>query len=211
MRGSLAMALVALGACVPSKGPLMEPGSDCLSCHDGAAARRWTAAGTWSGEGAHVSITDADGKSFTLRTNRVGNFYTAEPLAFPFRVSVDGAQMPTAVDYGGCNRCHALGGTIQTGPDMLPGSDCLSCHDGKGVPRFTAAGTWPPPADISITDSAGNRVPLSANQVGNFFTDVPLTFPLSVSVNGTTMEGGLSEADGASCNRCHPRAGGGGG
>jgi hypothetical protein len=31
---ALAAALLAL-ACVPSEGPLMEPGRDCLECHGG--------------------------------------------------------------------------------------------------------------------------------------------------------------------------------
>lgn len=43
----------------------MAPGEDCLSCHDGGAARRWTAAGTFPGRGRAVTLTDAKGKSFT--------------------------------------------------------------------------------------------------------------------------------------------------
>lgn len=108
---AVAAALVALAACVPEEGPLMKPGEDCLECHGGGdEARTWTAAGTWGGQGSHVTITDSNGKSFTLRTNQVGNFYTAERLAFPLRVSVDGSEMPDPVTYGGCNACHGEGG-----------------------------------------------------------------------------------------------------
>ncbi len=99
-----------LAACIPEEGPLMEPGSDCMECHDGGEARHWTAAGTFGGQGNAVSITDAKGRSFTLRTNQAGNFYTAEPLAFPLRVSVNGAAMPGLVTDGSCNRCHGDGG-----------------------------------------------------------------------------------------------------
>ena len=91
----------------------MKAGQDCLECHGGGGgeeeARAWTAAGTWS-RGAHVSITDSAGKSFTIRGNDVGNFYTAESLRFPLTVSVDGTPMPGTVTYGGCNRCHGGGG-----------------------------------------------------------------------------------------------------
>ncbi len=110
MRAPATIALVLAMACIPEEGPLMEPGSDCLECHDGGEARRWTAAGTWGGQGNAVSIQDAGGKSFTLRTNQAGNFYTAESLSFPLRVSVNGRAMPSAVSDGSCNRCHGEGG-----------------------------------------------------------------------------------------------------
>ena len=106
----LALALLLLCACIPEEGPLMAPGADCLDCHGGDEAKTWTAAGTWTAEGQHVWISDANGKSFTLRTNQVGNFYTAEPLVFPIAVSVDGVPMGVAVTYGGCNSCHGSGG-----------------------------------------------------------------------------------------------------
>ena len=86
----------------------MAAGQDCLGCHDGGDAKRWTAAGTWA-SGSHVTLTDATGRRISLRTNQVGNFYTAERLAFPLTVAVDGATMPTPVTYGGCNRCHGAG------------------------------------------------------------------------------------------------------
>jgi hypothetical protein len=99
----------------------MDPGGDCLSCHGGqVSAPRWTVAGTLYGapyvpgsaglEGAHVLVTDANGRSLTLRTNRVGNFYTAESLAFPLHVcAVRGGTtscMGEAVTRGSCNVCH---------------------------------------------------------------------------------------------------------
>jgi hypothetical protein len=113
----LALLSALLGAaCIPNPGPTMSPGQDCLECHGGGGGEEdavaWTVAGTWSGEGHHVSITDSAGKSFTLTTNQVGNFYTREPLQQPLHlsVSVDGRAMPGTVSYGGCNRCHGSGG-----------------------------------------------------------------------------------------------------
>jgi len=90
-----------------------------MECHGGGGggereedAPPWTVAGTIAGvRGAHVAITDANGWSFTLRSNRVGNFYTAEPVVFPIQVSVDGSAMGTAVSKGSCNAagCHPGG------------------------------------------------------------------------------------------------------
>lgn len=84
----------------------MAAGQDCLGCHDGSSAKRWTAAGTFPGRGRTVVLADANGKTVTLVTNEVGNFYTSEPLAFPIRPSVNGEQMDPSATYGGCNSCH---------------------------------------------------------------------------------------------------------
>jgi hypothetical protein len=103
-------------ACVPEEGPMMEPGHDCMECHGGGggdeSGRTWTVAGTWERQGQQVGIVDAAGKSFTLHTNKAGNFWSSEPITYPLRVSVDGTPMPAAVTAGGgsCNRCHGNGG-----------------------------------------------------------------------------------------------------
>jgi hypothetical protein len=102
----------------------MKPGEDCLHCHDGGRARRWTVAGTVypridSGRdagflGAHVQLRDASGWTISLQTNAAGNFYTAESLAFPLQACVerDGATVcmegPVEQGQGSCNTCHAL-------------------------------------------------------------------------------------------------------
>ncbi len=212
MRTPAALALLLAAACVPSQGPLMEPGQDCLKCHDGGGARRWTVAGTWPPRGTQVTITDSAGKSFTLRTNEAGNFYSAESIQFPLTVSVGGTPMSAPVPYGGCNHCHAGGVTF--GPLMLPGEDCLACHDGTyGVKQFTAAGTWSGPnLIVSLTDANGTTVSgateptLVTNSAGNFYTTTPLVLPLrSASVQGRTM----TQPPYSGCNRCHPRGTGG--
>ncbi len=132
-----ALALV-LGACTPDNGPTMRPGDDCLRCHGGSAstaqvrgeeggegeddARAWSLAGTVypsvnssasAGiEGVDVEVTDAAGFSFVLQSNVVGNFYSAEKVAFPLRVCVgrNGARrcMESLAQNGACNSCHAL-------------------------------------------------------------------------------------------------------
>jgi hypothetical protein len=188
----------------------MQPGADCLGCHNGATATRWTVAGTWGGQGGRVSLQDANGKSVTVTTNQVGNFYTAEALAFPLQVSVNGVAMPgglSAAQGGSCNRCHSNGGE-PPGPLMSPGQDCLACHDGTAAKLWSVAGTWlPQGSNVLITDRNQTTVTLSTNQVGNFYTDAPLVFPLTVRVNGDTMPGTLTYGG---CNRCHGSGGGAG-
>jgi hypothetical protein len=117
---ALGATLLGAAGCIPEEGPMMEPGSDCMECHDGGEARRWTAAGTFRGQGSQVVLQDAAGRTLTLHTNRVGNFWTAEPLAFPLRrVSVNGSVMPStpAVTQGSCNRGNACHGGGSNGGD----------------------------------------------------------------------------------------------
>jgi hypothetical protein len=179
----------------------MEAGHDCLRCHDGTSARRWTAAGTFW-QGAHITLTDSAGTSFTLRGNQVGNFYTAEPLVFPLTVTVEGRTMTDPATYGGCNRCHGLNAAASgaIGPLMAPGQDCLPCHDGATAKRWTVAGTWTPDAVVTVTDTSGQAVSLVGNQAGNFYTDAPLAFPLTAVVNGQQMPAQVTYGG---CNKCH--------
>jgi hypothetical protein len=140
-------------ACEPTNGPLMKPGSDCLGCHDGHAAKRWTIAGTiYDGpvdapgaavEGATVRITDATGWTLERETNQAGNFYTAEHVAFPIQVCVTrhGAEacMTEPVPSGtGCNACHGPQGILTPANhaalfDIAAASKhgaigCVECH-----------------------------------------------------------------------------------
>jgi hypothetical protein len=118
----LALAAGGVGGCGLEGSPTMEPGRDCLECHDGGEGKRWSFAGTvyrtadaspGAGVlGAHVQIRDANGWRFQVRTNVAGNFYSAEKVAFPLQVCVEyrGATscMTEPVARGGCNGCHAV-------------------------------------------------------------------------------------------------------
>lgn len=111
---------LALAGCVPEEGPLMNPGVDCLECHGRGDAPGWTFAGTvFRSEsspasegvrGVRVHATDATGRSVTVTSNDAGNFYLADDLTFPLRVSIERGgeveEMEDPVLYGGCNRCH---------------------------------------------------------------------------------------------------------
>lgn len=203
-----AVVLVLAAGCIPDEGPLMKPGEDCLSCHGGGGeGQRWTVAGTWA-RGAKVDVVDANGKSLTMTGNKVGNFYTAESLAFPLRsITVNGEAMPAtasrcadAFSYGGCNRCHAGGGPIDAGPLMRPGEQCLACHGngGSACTKFSSAGTFTDVPLGTLVDVGG--VTTRTNSVGNFFVTAPITFTANASVGGRSMEGGAPDGD---CNRCH--------
>ena len=225
MKRAAGLALI-VAACVPSQGPSMRPFEDCLGCHDGGRARRWTVAGTWA-KGVHVTVLDANGRSVTMRGNEVGNFYTAEPLAFPLTVWVDGRLMtsttdhvsPQPITYGGCNVCHHAD-TITVGPLMAPGVDCLGCHGpgGMATAKFTAAGTWGGAAGQTVT--LGGAYATTTNAVGNFVfcasgdpctwdgasygTVAPIQIsgasPTTVTVGGGE---GMSNLTYGGCNRCH--------
>lgn len=125
---------LALLACVLSCSSADDPkalrnlGDECVSCHkSGAKAAQWpfTAGGTIYRtssddpvpglEAVTITLTDARGKVLRLRSNRAGNFFTKEPLAFPVAVRVqrDGAERAEAVEAGPCNEgacngCHTL-------------------------------------------------------------------------------------------------------
>jgi hypothetical protein len=138
VRRAACVALLVLAACVPDPGPTMNPGEDCLTCHDGSGAPRWTAAGTVyrtidanpddGVAGVSIHLTDASGRTITLRSNEAGNFYTRERLTFPIGAAIeqDGVrqEMPHIVEYGGCNRCHA-----QPPQEDAPGRISLTGHD----------------------------------------------------------------------------------
>lgn len=217
MRFALSTALAALlAACSGENGPLMSAGQDCLGCHDGGAARRWTVAGTWA-RGAHVDIVDAHGKTVSLRGNKVGNFYTAEPLAPPLTVTVDGRTMPPSatgspLGYGGCNLCHVNGAVVAL-DDMAPGRDCLRCHTGGLAKRFYAAGTWTPGSTVVVNGTKASSTNTTRPASGNFHVDVDLGAITSASVTTGGQTRTMTPVGGASsiyggCNACH---GGGGG
>jgi hypothetical protein len=121
--GCVLLGLAILSGCAERHDSSMRPGSDCLTCHDGAVAPRWSVAGTvfpCAGAdvgagvaGVTVVITDDAGTELLrLTSNGVGNFYSVIPLPSAIRASVqrNGARqaMPAAQSLGACNSCHAI-------------------------------------------------------------------------------------------------------
>jgi hypothetical protein len=208
--------LVLVGSCIPQEGPMMDPFQDCLACHSsGGDARTWTAAGTWF-KGSRIEIVDSNGKTISLRGNRAGNFYTAEGLAFPITIAVDGVVMAASTSpttplrsvYGGCNACHHAW-AVTTGPNMAPGTDCLHCHGPSGfaTTKFVAAGTFPP---AGRTVRVGSCPPKTTNAVGNFYIlasecTIP-SWPTSASVDASQMPNGAPYG-GCNAAGCHGPSG----
>ncbi len=161
------LALALATACTPSNGPLMKPGSDCLGCHDGNKAKRWSVAGTiYDGtaaapggavQGAKVKIVDATGRSFERRTNEAGNFYTAEHVTFPLTICVDRhgttSCMEEPVPFGSCNACHGPGGVVSPGNHaLLFPIDAASKHATIGCSECHSTFASPPPASFHCAD-----------------------------------------------------------
>jgi len=101
----------------------------------------------------------------------------------------------------------------EEGPMMLPGSDCMECHDGGEGPRWTVAGTWQRRGQqVRIQDVNGKTFTVHTNQAGNFWSAEPISFPLQVSVDGVAMPAPpVAASSRGSCNQCHHFAAGGGG
>lgn len=140
--------ITALGGEAPGvhPGPLHRPGQPCLLCHDGAPGdpQEFSVAGTafrtasdeQAAVGARVQLKAADGSSFTLVSNRAGNFFieprTWNPV-YPLQVSIDyESQTVSMVSNigrdGACAGCHV----DPAGPDS-PGHVFAIATD-AGVP-----------------------------------------------------------------------------
>jgi hypothetical protein len=140
---ALAIALLSLAACGGGEGeggeggPTMQPGSNCMSCHTGGEAGRFTAAGTvYAGgnssvgvAGAVVKIVPSTGTTVTLTTNSVGNFYTSATLNPPLQISVSFGgntnAMSSGASSGACGSCHKPAGNAA--PRVHVGK-CSTCH-----------------------------------------------------------------------------------
>ena len=120
----------------------MRPGDTCISCHarTGGEAPTFTIAGTvyptahepndcngasGTTTGATVVITDANGASFSVSVNGVGNFSSSRAVATPFRAKVVAGgrerAMSAAQTSGDCNSCHTEAGASNApGRIMMP-------------------------------------------------------------------------------------------
>jgi hypothetical protein len=119
--------------------PNMRPGGTCISCHNQGEGPSFDVAGTVyatlhepndcnggvSGSGPiTVEITDANGKTYSLAVNAVGNFSMSSRtgLATPYtaKVTANGKTraMNAAQTDGDCNGCHTERGT-QSAPGRI--------------------------------------------------------------------------------------------
>jgi hypothetical protein len=141
----------------------MYPGRDCVGCHADNDGPELMFGGTfYAGSdvegiqaqdcfglaGVTVTVTGADGKSFSSVTNAAGNFFAygrQSDLVTPYQVqAVNPAYDPPEVvsmglggvgtrpSYGGCARCHTLGVEPVGDPaDFLPPRDGVKNAGGE--------------------------------------------------------------------------------
>jgi hypothetical protein len=119
-------AVAALGPEAPGvrPGPLHRPGQPCLTCHDGSTGNppEFTVAGTVfldendtaPASGVGVTLTSANGASFTATTNAAGSFFVrpgeftpAYPMGVLLIASTTAVRMSTLIGRdGSCATCH---------------------------------------------------------------------------------------------------------
>lgn len=131
-----------------------------------------------------------------------------------------GGPPPTPVS---CDPSQQWYGGNEGSTHMKPGEACIACHKTSfEAPSFTIAGTvYPDPhlvddcngtntsaglLKVEITDSNGQSFTINVNTVGNFFSQIPVAFPISAKVVDTSsnaeraMKQTVPSGD---CNSCH--------
>ncbi len=115
---------------LPNGGGQHNPGLSCIvgGCHDGNTqdVPLWTMAGTAYVDiqgtaplvGGTIVVTDANDQELKLITARNGNFYTAQPIAYP--VQVKGSLCPNTIEM--VSPVEANGASCNLG----------GCHDAAG-------------------------------------------------------------------------------
>jgi hypothetical protein len=127
----------------------MHPGAACIACHETGAlvddelerGPRFSLAGTvfpsahepddcngvdGRAEDVSIEVTDANGSTFRMRANQVGNFYREDrDVVFPIHAKViyqgRTRAMISAVETGDCNSCHTESGDMAApGRILLP-------------------------------------------------------------------------------------------
>ena len=100
------------------------PGMACLGCHNGSLGPAFTVGGTLFADaagstpvsGVNIHLIGADGGETRMLAAQNGNFWTAEPVAFPATAYVsscpDVTPMSIQADLGDCNGCHGPGSHI---------------------------------------------------------------------------------------------------
>ncbi len=107
-----------------------------------------------------------------------------------------------------------------TGPNMLPGDNCRSCH-GAPSSRYPEAPDWSiagtifagPKSDqgvegvsVVVVDATGAKVTAVSNQAGNFYTATPVVAPYSVTLSKGSRSITMAVPPPAGgCNACHAK------
>jgi hypothetical protein len=104
------------------------------------------------------------------------------------------------------------------GPTMEPGYSCYNCH---GL-QFTVGGTVYPTAHepdycdgvdvqgatVVLTDAQNNKIALTPNSVGNFYSDQTVVMPFTAVVSYQGKSNAMTTPQtNADCNFCHTQGG----
>ena len=104
-------------------------------------------------------------------------------------------------------------------PNMHPGVACIACHSREDGPSFKLAGTvfsantpddclGAKDASIIVTGADGKSIKMSANEAGNFYTELDLVLPYqAVVVSGGKTKAMVSPQAVGDCNSCHTETG----
>ena len=160
-------------------------GRNCLTsgCHSGSGEEYFSSGGTIYTDadgtdarvGAEIKVVDTNGRTTTLTSDQLGNFYTQKSVNAPFTITVSyqgrKVKMPSEASGGGCNAdgCHVSGYAgrvfISTNDLDLTGTVTESSSDG-GSSEISYN------SDIkSILDAKC----ISCHKSGGVKSDVPLT------------------------------------
>lgn len=120
-----------------------------------------------------------------------------------------------------CSTGLSWTGGMEGSPHMLPGANCLNCHQGGVRPNFQVAGTVHGAlADqdgcagvagvaVELTDAAGQVFQFETNAAGNFYGDVEgisLPYRARLTYEGRVREMNFEVLE-LGCNRCHGQTG----
>ena len=123
-----------------------------------------------------------------------------------------------AVSYVTSDICPsglAWTGGDQGSPNMRPGVACINCHNTNGGPTLTIGGTIFPAsspddclgstdATIEITGADGKVLSITANEAGNYYSELAVKMPYTAKVTAAgkskVMFGAQTTGD---CNSCH--------
>ena len=108
--------------------PEMNPGENCIQCHNKQDGPAFAIAGTvfadyaeandcYGTSGVTIEITGADNVVHTMKSNSAGNFYwnkNGGKIALPYKAAVikngKRSEMDTPQEDGSCNSCHTKDG-----------------------------------------------------------------------------------------------------
>jgi hypothetical protein len=110
---------------------------------------------------------------------------------------------------------------VDGSPHMLPGANCLNCHQGGIQPNFHVAGTihgalgdedacaGVEGVQVEITDVTGETYTFETNAAGNFYgvaTDIQPPYRATLRYEGRERSMNF-EVNELACNRCHAQVG----